>query len=53
MTTTIIFYCHYKDILCGSRQGILFAADSPIDVSQVLVSDNLRFKNMLIDFDRI
>ncbi|WP_157828212.1 hypothetical protein [Paraglaciecola sp. MB-3u-78] len=53
MTTTTTFYCDNKDILRGIRQGILFAADSPIDVSQVLASDNLRFKNMLRDFDRI
>ena len=53
MTTNTTFHCDNKDVLYGIRQGILFAADSPIDVSQVLESDNLHFKNILRDFERV
>jgi hypothetical protein len=49
--TTTTWYCNNREILHGLKLGILFAAEAPIDVSEVLASDNQLFNYMLIDKD--
>jgi hypothetical protein len=53
MAAITTWYCDNFDILHGMRLGILFAAEAPIDVSQVQKSDNLGFTYMLSDNDAL
>lgn len=47
------WYSNNINVLHGLRVGILFGAEPPVELSQVLQSDNENFIYMIVDRDQL